>query len=135
MNLTFKTWETLRSEGFKSDYPRCYKGEKRLAEAKFPDHWRHSLLGKKAKVLSVDFEYGQINVEVGSHIIRNAPVWIFVEEPNLLAVKGSAKKRFTFSSNPVVHTPGVGFKFPCDMDSLTEEQAVKVAKWILSRVK
>jgi len=134
IKLRLKTWEQLSSEGFTLDYPRCYKGTKKAPDATFPYHYRDSILGKVANVWAVkDFEAGTLDVTIGGHSLRQVPVWMFQEMPKLMELAKPTRKRFAFGH--ASHVKGLGFRFSCSLDELTEEQAVQVAQWVLERAK
>lgn len=136
MKLKIKTWEMFAQDGFKRDYPKCYRGNRKDPEASFSYHLCDAVLGKDATVLEVDkYDRGTINVLVSGKRFT-LPLWMFVETVDITTIREPVEKLFPEISlrDPIKHIRGIGFEFPCSFDVLTEVQAKKVAKWIIQRL-
>ena len=131
MKTKFKSWDQLQEEGFKYDYPKCYKGLKKSSDAEIPEHWRRTLCGKDAEIIAVDrYDRGSVTAVVDGRFLE-VPTWMFVDSFDLMAINSPETKSLKTRKGNAIHTKGLGFSFPCDWSDLNEKQARIVAKWIL----
>lgn len=134
MKVKVKSWKQLEKEGFKQDFPFCYKGDKKNPDAKIRDVTLKQIQGKEVHIVEIeDADSGLVQV-VHKDKLYGVYTWLFEKIPDLSRVKKPLRKLFDFGDDDTtsrVTYNHVNFNFSCDMRTISRKDAITVAKWIL----
>lgn len=137
MKLKLRSWESLKSDGFKEDWNICYIGDKKYPDLKFSRNIKDFYLGKSVTIKEVELD--SIRDQIG-FVGKNKIVWVpyqlFENYKQFEKIKSDVKHfKLMRDSDEAKYIKNFGFKFPCDFKELNKAQAIKLAVWILKVTK